>query len=117
MTPTEELIIEVLIARTRTGETLWTFDSKLTPQLKSLESKNLITFMRGIVQNTVRASLTGEALQRYIVDSTYVAPNDKELIRVVNAVVQLIDPDIAPTVSMLRNAQFKLRYLLPKVKS
>lgn len=117
MTPTEELIIEVLIARTRTGETLWTFDSKLTPQLKSLESKNLITFMHGIVQNTVRASLTGEALQKYIVDSTYVTPNDKELVRIVNDVVRAIDPDIAPTVRALRDAQSSLRYLLPKVKS
>jgi hypothetical protein len=57
-TPTEALILEVLAARHRLGETLWPFDSRLAPQIRSLETKGLVWSTHGQVENTIRAELT-----------------------------------------------------------
>jgi len=53
MTPTEELILEVLTARIRLGETCWTFDSKFTRQARALEGLGLVTWKSGIVEKTI----------------------------------------------------------------
>jgi len=42
LTPTEELLLEVLIARARLGEAWWTFDYRHRKTLNSLEAKGLI---------------------------------------------------------------------------
>lgn len=47
MTPTEELILEVLAARYRTGESLWTFDTRHRSALKRLEERGLVTVRAG----------------------------------------------------------------------
>lgn len=65
-TPTQSLIIEVLIARRRLGERLWTFDSNITKQLESLASAGWVDVMSGITENTVRASLTDRGLARWL---------------------------------------------------
>lgn len=62
LTPTEELIIDVLVARFRLGDTLWTFDLRNAAALRRLESRGLINRMGGIVENTERAWLTEKAL-------------------------------------------------------
>lgn len=62
LSPTRQLILELLMARWRLGENLWTFDSRLTPQIKYLEEKGWLTMMGGIVENTVRASLTDKGV-------------------------------------------------------
>lgn len=71
MTPTQELILEVLAARVRLGETLWTFSSRHGRALRSLQALGYVTLMHGTVERTVRASLTvkgrAEALSdRYV---------------------------------------------------
>lgn len=43
MTPTEELILEVLAARYRTGESHWTFETHHAPALRRLEERGLVT--------------------------------------------------------------------------
>lgn len=73
LSPTQELILEVLGARYRLGETIWPFDSKLRPQLRKLESHGLVTRMHGIVENTERASLT-EAGRDMVLTAVYVPP-------------------------------------------
>lgn len=70
---TEYLILEVLAARRRTGDKLWTFPSKLTPRLRSLERKGWVTVTHGIVEKTVRASLTDEAVPVWL-DEHYKTP-------------------------------------------
>lgn len=70
LTPTEELILDVLAARYRLGETLWTFSSRHSKALDSLEAKKLISGMHGITENTLRASLT-ELGKKYALSSTY----------------------------------------------
>jgi len=75
LTPTEELIGDVLAARARTGETLWTFDSRLTKQVLHLEEMGLVNVTHGIVEKTLRASLTELGKIRFISES-YVPPMD-----------------------------------------
>lgn len=58
LTPSEDLVMEVLAARYRTGERLWTFESRHRRTIDSLADKGLVSPLHGIVENTVRASLT-----------------------------------------------------------
>lgn len=61
-TPTEELILGIMIARYRLGDTLWTFKSHYRPYLRKLEAKGLIEVISGVTENTVRVSLSDDAL-------------------------------------------------------
>jgi hypothetical protein len=65
-TPTEDLILEVLISRYRMGENLWTFDRRLTPIISRLAKDGWVHEMSGSVENTVRASLTEKAVVRWL---------------------------------------------------
>jgi hypothetical protein len=78
LTPTEDLCLEVLTARYRLGEKLWTFESRHKPALEKLQARGLVSVMHGIVEHTVRASLTEEAKKEYLLDS-YEPPIFKEL--------------------------------------
>lgn len=59
-TPTETLLLEVLVARARLGETIWTFDrnSASTNAISTLAVRGYVNPMHGIVEKTFRASLT-----------------------------------------------------------
>lgn len=78
LTPTEDLILEVLIARHRLGENLWTFDARHKRVIGSLADKGWVTPMHGMVENTVRASLTQAAIDKWVSDA-YVPPIFKNL--------------------------------------
>lgn len=56
--PTQYLVMEVLIARTRLGERIWTFPSRLRPAIGALAEAGLVGEMHGMVDHTVRAFLT-----------------------------------------------------------
>lgn len=62
-TPTEDLIIDVLVARYRVGDTLWTFETRHMPTLRKLEEKGIIHTASGVTENTVRAWLSDRALR------------------------------------------------------
>lgn len=62
LTPSEELVMEVLIARWRLGERLWTFSSRQKRTIERLAAKGYVTSMHGIVEKTVRASLTDKSV-------------------------------------------------------
>lgn len=64
-TPTEDLILDVLVARYRLGDTLWTFSSRNAPALRKLEKKSLVHVHSGVIENTVRASLSEHALHEH----------------------------------------------------
>jgi hypothetical protein len=76
LTPTEELICDVLVARLRLGETMWTFDSRLTAQGVHLAELGIIGTTHGIVEKTFRAWLTDKGKALFLMDS-YVPPIDK----------------------------------------
>jgi hypothetical protein len=59
-TPTEELILDVLAARTRLGEKVWTFKSRQGHALQLLTDKGLVFTMHGVTEATIRAGLTDE---------------------------------------------------------
>lgn len=72
LTPSEELVLEVLVARHRLGETLWTFDARLTKQIESLADLGYVMPMNGVVEKTVRASLTPVGIKILVSESTFV---------------------------------------------
>lgn len=75
LTPTEELIVEVLIARHRLGHIVWTFgrNAAVTKALDSLANKGLVWHKHGVVENTYLARLTQKATDLYMT-SDYLAP-------------------------------------------
>jgi len=56
--PTQYLVMEVLAARWRLGDRAWTFPSRLTPVMRSLEAAGLVWWKSGVVQGTVLAGFT-----------------------------------------------------------
>lgn len=58
VTPTEDLLLEVLVARWREGWALWTFDRRWRKQLESLERKGYLWEKSGVVEKTWLAWLT-----------------------------------------------------------
>jgi predicted DNA-binding transcriptional regulator AlpA len=74
LSPTQYLVMEVLVARIRLGEVLWTFPSTLKPTLRQLEEMNLVVLMHGVVEHTVRAYMTAEAQEHWVDEVDYVPP-------------------------------------------
>lgn len=58
LTPTEDLILEVLAARVRCGESCWVFDQRHQATLQALEAKGLLTFDVDPTGTALRAFLT-----------------------------------------------------------
>jgi hypothetical protein len=56
--PTQELVLEVLAARSRLGEYTWTFPSRFVPTLRALEQAGLIWWKHGVIERTCLAGLT-----------------------------------------------------------
>lgn len=88
LSPTETLILELLIARFRLGELVWTLDSTVKKQVESLAVKGYVGQLNGIVPLTVRARLTDEAIAMFL---TYdyvppIAAGNPELTEVFKAV-------------------------------
>ena len=73
MTPTAELIIEVLVARRRLGEHVWPFPHPCVRALRELEASGDIEFKSGIVERTYNAWLTDEGRERHM-DPAYEPP-------------------------------------------
>lgn len=73
VTPKQDLLLEVLAARYRLGESYWTFDNKHKAALQKLEAKGLVSVIHGVVENTVRAALTEKGKKREL-NAEYVSP-------------------------------------------
>jgi hypothetical protein len=71
--PTQELILEVLAARHRLGETVWPFSNRCAKAAAVLEGLGLITTIQGNVPRTFRAMLTEVGITA-ILDPEYVPP-------------------------------------------
>jgi hypothetical protein len=72
--PTQELILEVLAARWRLGESTWTFDKRLTPTVKQLAAAGLVGWKAGIIEKTILVWFT-RAGATLTLSSTYTPPN------------------------------------------
>jgi hypothetical protein len=64
--PTDWLVMEVLAARRRLGEAIWTFPTTLRPSLRRLEARGLVGWKSGVIENTCRAWLTSEAVVMWL---------------------------------------------------
>ena len=88
-TPTEDLVLDVLVARYRLGEHLWTFDSHVaSAPIRKLAEKGWVNEMHGITENTVRAYLTDKAVARFLTFK-YIPPiarDDKKLAKKFKAI-------------------------------
>lgn len=73
LTPTQELVMEVLAARYRLGEYIWTFTSRVKKSVTELESAGLVGWKGGIVEKTIRVWLT-EAGKEAFLSATYEPP-------------------------------------------
>lgn len=93
--PTQYLILEVLAARHRTGEQLWTFPKNLRPHLRKLEGAGLVNWKGGITADTVRAWLTDTGRASALSD-TYTPPAPVDAVAVVSW-----DPQGQPDVERL----------------
>lgn len=74
LTPTEGLVMEVLAARYRLGENLWTFDSRNVGTIRRLARKGLVEEIHGIVEHSVRAMLTEKGKEYYGLNKPYTPP-------------------------------------------
>lgn len=63
---TQELLLEVLAARTRLGEPCWTFPSQARPQLRALQSAGLVQILRGHDTGDVVATLSDDGRHRQL---------------------------------------------------
>jgi hypothetical protein len=71
--PTQALVLEILAARHRLGETCWTFSTRHLTSLRALEKRGLVGLMHGIIPHTCRAYLT-DAGRRAALSDTYESP-------------------------------------------
>jgi len=77
LTPTQDLLLELIAVRKRTGENLWTFGTRHKRTLEELEDRGLVHVMHGIVENTVRAAIT-DAGWNMATSATYRSPLEEE---------------------------------------
>lgn len=73
LTPSEELFVELLIARHRLGECVWTFSNRQLGVSRRLEKKGYISTKGGITEGNFRAWLTDEA-KKVLLAYPYVPP-------------------------------------------
>lgn len=71
--PVSYLILEVLAARHRLGEQLWTFPSRLRPHLQRLSSQGLIGCKHGVAEGSMQAWLTANGREAAL-SATYTPP-------------------------------------------
>lgn len=64
LSPTQELMLEVLAARYRLGEWVWPFDSRLSAHARKLADLGYIRLIDGNVPKTFRATLTDRGVKR-----------------------------------------------------
>ena len=70
LTPTQELVLDVLAARHRLGEQEWPFDTRHRKAIEGLAATGQVTTRRGNVENTILVSLTDVAVTE-LMDSDY----------------------------------------------
>jgi hypothetical protein len=71
--PTQYLIMEVLAARYRLGEALWTFPSSLRSAMEQIARLRLIGWKSGVEPHTVCAWLT-DIGREWVLTPDYVPP-------------------------------------------
>lgn len=115
--PTQYLVLEVLAARARTGEYLWTFPSNLGPALRALESAGLISTMHGVAPASLRARLT-DIGRSYVLKGDYVPPLAQQVLDAVEEGMKSA-AELLTAAGGARGTEHGLgvAYAIPKVKA
>ena len=71
LTPTEYLILDVMVARYRLGDNSWTFPTRFRPAMKFLAARGYLRFKSGVVMHTLHAWLTDEGARFCKLDEPY----------------------------------------------
>ena len=71
--PTQYLIMDVLAARTRLGEAMWTFPTSVRPALNALRDRGFLWWKSGVGPYTCEAFLT-DAGRAEALSGNYVPP-------------------------------------------
>lgn len=72
-TPTQHLVLDVLAARYRLGEHMWTFPTSCKSAINFLTEQGLVGQMHGVIEHTLRAWLT-DAGKKAVLSDSYVPP-------------------------------------------
>lgn len=65
-TPTQELIIELLIARTRLGENVWTFSNRFTKTVEQLTERGYVEWKSASVYGYILVWFTEESKEVFL---------------------------------------------------
>lgn len=76
LTPTEYLVLDVMVARYRLGDDSWTFPTTFRPALERLEQRGYLNYKSGVVQHTQHAWLTEEGAKFTKLDQPYMLHGD-----------------------------------------
>jgi len=74
--PTQQLVLECLAARYRTGETTWTLSRKARLAATKLAALGLVWWKHGVLERTILVGLTDDGIQEML-GPTYVSPLDR----------------------------------------
>ncbi len=74
LSPTQELVMEVLAGRWREGRSVWTFSARHRRTLESLASLGLIHQKSGVVERTRLAWFSDKGLEAWGMNKDYAAP-------------------------------------------
>ncbi len=74
LTAAQDLMVDLLVARTRLGEPFWPISTRLSRTANELRSKGYVRMLGSSAEGTVRLGLTQAAKDELIHDSTYVPP-------------------------------------------
>lgn len=78
LTASQDLLVDLLVARTRLGEPFWPVSTKMTRSYHELKEKGYVTILRGHVDGTVRLMLTEQAKAELLHDATF-SPVEKRI--------------------------------------
>lgn len=70
-TPTEELILDLLVARHRLGEDSWPISTRLKTAVLSLEKSGYVIWRSGPMPSTLSVTLTAKAQEEFILKSKH----------------------------------------------
>jgi hypothetical protein len=71
LTPTEYLVLDVMVARWRLGDDSWTFPTRVGPALARLATRGYVNYKSGVVQNTLHVWFTDKGASFSKLDRPY----------------------------------------------
>jgi len=72
LTPTEYLVLDVMVGRYRLGDDGWTFPTTVRPALERLSQRDFLNYKSGVVQGTLLAWLSADGAKFLKLDEPYV---------------------------------------------